>query len=834
MNSSLQLGGKNAGILEAVIRRIHEITILTTSFDFYVEQFSDSKAVCQSIRDCMVNIIMFCSTAIGLLNKHMLFTPPPEQLESELDIYISKIRLTADRATKNVQDEHLRRQYNKAWSSPLSEFTSLPRARNPDFFGRQDILTFIDKQVKFSNGHADPLSGSVLLYGLKGVRKTEIANHYAHLRAKSFQWIFWFSADTEEKLKTGVIEVLSAILPIPKDKYIANAHVFFQSWLQGKDRWLIFFDNVETQALLDQYWPRSMNGVVIVTSRNPDVAAQLVSQEGIQRVENMTYEEGANLLKNCISKGGKSQDNNAAISLSTLAGGLPLVVVAIAGFIHQHESSLEEALEIFRSSTDLFHLRDVANTDEAVLRQVWAMSLSRLPEKSAHLLEILSFCDPGSVPEKLILRPSSGSMISGNMGLLESVRGLRAYSFLQRNDGILSVHRLVQDAVLEKMSPLVRSKTLEIVVNLIESSFPWQSDEGLLMSDNWEMCEVYYSQIVSLQKRFHQYGIEANAPIRFAQLLYHCSWFLYERGFFSQSVSLAQTCKGICENSACESRLLLADSLTTISGVEIERCNNQKGYNGLKEALRLRESAVKDGLIEPNHPQIANSYMSLAAAAVGYDKVQEARQLNETSIKIRWENPSSQLQMLSMSYHNLGISHLMNGDPNEALKAIKRSHEIARGSEGQVEENHALAMETRIFYCLGTIWLALEDTTQGQEEHQKALAIRMNYFGKGHHLTACSQYKLGSIAEDDQEPVKASQYYRQSVETLRPGKANFSILLVRSLLGSGMLQLKRGLEDQGTAAVKEAEELFKSTTGNDLPSENKLRAVEMLINPFMR
>lgn len=166
------------------------------------------------------------------------------------------------------------------------------------------------------------------------------------------------------------------------------------------------------------------------------------------------------------------------------------------------------------------------------------------------------------------------------------------------------------------------------------------------------------------------------------------SRYFYERGSFGRAYSLANTAKAYCAKSAEESRLLLADSLAAIGGVDVEECRNEDAYSALARALDLRLEAVSDGLMDADHPQIANSYMSLAVSAVGCGKVDEAIRLNLRSIEIRQVDPSIQLQMLSMSYHNLAISYLMARKPDEALETIQKSRDVAHGCYGALDKSH--------------------------------------------------------------------------------------------------------------------------------------------------
>lgn len=66
------------------------------------------------------------------------------------------------------------------------------------------------------------------------------------------------------------------------------------------------------------------------------------------------------------------------------------------------------------------------------------------------------------------------------------------------------------------------------------------------------------------------------------------------------------------------------------------------------------------------------------------------------------------------------------------------------------------AMETRTIYNLGNVFLGLGDLKNGTEWHRQALNIRRSYYGNQNHNTACSQYKLGVLAEQEGNDERAA------------------------------------------------------------------------------
>jgi tetratricopeptide (TPR) repeat protein len=150
---------------------------------------------------------------------------------------------------------------------------------------------------------------------------------------------------------------------------------------------------------------------------------------------------------------------------------------------------------------------------------------------------------------------------------------------------------------------------------------------------------------------------------------------------YAQAIKLASTGKDICKISDGESRLLLADLWTTIGAVQVDSHLAEQSYSSMASALHLRLSAAQDSLIKPHHAQMANSYMNLGYAATGSGRIPEAIELAEKSIEIRQrdpENTKAQLQMLAMSFHNVGVASWMDGQLTRSEEAYSKAIQIAQ------------------------------------------------------------------------------------------------------------------------------------------------------------
>ena len=115
-----------------------------------------------------------------------------------------------------------------------------------------------------------------------------------------------------------------------------------------------------------------------------------------------------------------------------------------------------------------------------------------------------------------------------------------------------------------------------------------------------------------------------------------------------------------------------------------------ESYDSLNKALNLRLDAVSAGLMDADHPQIANSYISLGTAALGVGRTQEAIDLGEKSILLREKKKEDQLQILAMFYYNIALAALTIGQLNKAEKCILVTIDLSKQTYKSITLEHKL------------------------------------------------------------------------------------------------------------------------------------------------
>jgi hypothetical protein len=133
----------------------------------------------------------------------------------------------------------------------------------------------------------------VVLYGLGGIGKTQLAIEYIRRHKEKYKAIFWLNANDQDSLKLSFRDVAQQVLKYhPSTSLLAGADLddlgqvvyAVKAWLdlQKNTRWLMIYDNYDnpkTPGNLDrsavdirQFLPRSDQGSIIITTRSSRVS----------------------------------------------------------------------------------------------------------------------------------------------------------------------------------------------------------------------------------------------------------------------------------------------------------------------------------------------------------------------------------------------------------------------------------------------------------------------------------------------------------------------------------------------------------------------------------
>ena len=193
-----------------------------------------------------------------------------------------------------------------------------------------------------------------------------------------------------------------------------------------------------------------------------------------------------------------SGDAAEAGRLAVALGDLPLALTQAATFVREIGITFADYLQRFR--TRRAELERDQRAEPGYGRTVaatLALALDRLrggqegASPAERLLARCAFYAPDRIPRDLL-----ADEFPDDATLDEAIRTLRSYSLVEADAGAgtVTVHRLVQRAVYDRMTPVQRKDLAERAVKVLNRTFPDDLDYS-----NWPRCERLLSHTLAVR-----------------------------------------------------------------------------------------------------------------------------------------------------------------------------------------------------------------------------------------------------------------------------------------------------------------------------------------------
>jgi hypothetical protein len=184
------------------------------------------------------------------------------------------------------------------------------------FIGREAEFQEMESILQPQSNSPGSTRKVLMLGGMGGIGKTQLAIAYAKRHRYSYSSIFWLNANNEATLNNSLRALANRILPPETVNKLDDDQlwVHVSNWLSKLDntRWLLIFDNHDDpdQYEITKYYPSVAHGSIIITTRRPD----RVNGEKIKVPSMAKEEEGLRILatrsgrENVISGKSASQE----------------------------------------------------------------------------------------------------------------------------------------------------------------------------------------------------------------------------------------------------------------------------------------------------------------------------------------------------------------------------------------------------------------------------------------------------------------------------------------------------------------------------------------------
>ncbi|KAK4201350.1 hypothetical protein QBC40DRAFT_324492 [Triangularia verruculosa] len=668
---------------------------------------------------------------------------------------------------------------------PLLEHKSKPRSfimpypRNRCFVGREELF------CKINTCLTPPNEGSLgrvfCIYGLPGIGKTHTAIEFAYRQKddNNFTHIFWISADSAEKLEQGFVSIArdlglaSSTAMEDRDKLLGLALSWMEKPHDGAS-WLLVLDNVDSFPVLNQYWSAFTGGSVLITSKDAihGLAAVTTSPTDSHHVEAFSVPEGAEFIKKRFAtRGIQDIDESTAGDLANRLGLYPLLLDQMVTVIESEPepvpmSQIHDLLKV-EFGDELFQNVEPDSPwyHESAGKAVEA-HIKRLDNQHRLSLGTIAFFDPDNIPEGLLLSKDQRVACFSNTAKLQVILSrLRKSSFIgsasKGNDDDcrrINLHRLVRDRALKTCPD--HQTAFNNAVHLLRQAFPLHQLSRDHMVEDWEECEKFQPHVLTLHQQYinlrDNFGIQLISSFTFIELIYSCAWYMCERGRFEVSKTLIASCQKAHDEIVSREHThlggrssippaFLADLYTVQQFYHTEATSGISMTELARKALSIREDAVKQGLLDPYHPNRANGFMNVGVAMACEDP-KGAIKMHNRALEIRLGSEKykdQQVHGLALNYLNVGRCWLLVGDLMTAASCFEKSLEVIRAREQKLGRQFTLTAWATS--ALGAVRAYQDDFPCALKLLVESLKLHIDTMGDKHMKTLSCYYRLAWV-----------------------------------------------------------------------------------------
>jgi NB-ARC domain len=384
--------------------------------------------------------------------------------------------------------------------SPIAHIGTLtlvrhvPYPRNPHFTGRSEVIARLQEELQ--SGQAAAVTQAIA--GLGGIGKTQLALEYCYRQAASYQVVWWIRAESKETRIADLAALAERLklTPVGKSDLSSSAAAVIE-WLDRTPGWLLVFDNVERPEDLEHLLPVAGRGHVLITSRHAAWGARAKTV----RLNVWTSEESTQYLLRRTDEDSTEANKRAATALAEVLGQLPLAIEQAAAYIEESKIGIATYTEMFeKQQLRLFEPRRAQPPrDQRTIATVWDISLRSVERASlgaVALLQLCAFMRPDRISKQEIENHYSvfpeplKSTASNQIALHDAIATLRRYSLVDATSEFISVHRLVQLVVRDRLDPRDYRAFHEIADRVEHES----SDSSLNVESGWDQSRSQFER----------------------------------------------------------------------------------------------------------------------------------------------------------------------------------------------------------------------------------------------------------------------------------------------------------------------------------------------------
>ncbi len=595
----------------------------------------------------------------------------------------------------------------------------------------------------------------VVISGLGGTGKTQLALAYAHTHRNNYDIIWLLSADTTLTLDNSLrqLGVTLGVDVAGKDAEQTRNLVMNRLYELQKDV-LLIYDNADqiSPTQLHPYLPSS--GHLLLTSRRSGEQwgrlGHALSLDTFNEAEGMAF---------WTRRMGEQVALEGAADwrlLGEALGWLPLALELAAAYIKYNHLNAANYLALYQNRRQALWQEDAAPDDyDKTMVTVWELNFQQIQTTpgAADLLNLCCFFAPDDIPLTLLtdyvdqLPPLLGEIMADPLRRNKALRALGQYSLFTRTDEAVSLHRLVQTVARDQMGQEQTQQWVEAAVNLLCEADTLDPHDMVTWTDTALLLPHMQNAVQAATAYDLTNPNVANLHNAIGFYLQQYAGQLAEaRPYFEQALTINQKVLG-------ENHPNTATSLNNI-GASLD------SMGLLAEARSYYEKAlaIRQKVLEPEHPDTAQSLNNMGYVLRAMGQLAEARSYYVQALAINQKVWGATHPHTAASLNNMGFLLQGMGLLVEARPYYAQALAIRQKVLGTEHPDTAQSLNN-----MGFLLQAMGQLTEARPYYAQALTINQKVLGEEHPDTAGNLNNLGTLLQGMGQLAEARPYFAQAL-----------------------------------------------------------------------
>ena len=554
---------------------------------------------------------------------------------------------------------------NTTESEIPDRFFRVPYQSNPNFTGRGKFLDELHQSLV----QAASSPKIFALVGNGGMGKTQIALQHAHMQENDFKYVWWLRSEEPATLLDDYVGIAEDLkLPGWNLRDTDQTIKSVKRWLENEcsSNWLLVFDNAQKPDDLMRYLPVAGMGQAIITSRLSvwDGMAKTLEVGVFQKDEKQ--DESVEFL---LKRTGQN-DREGAANLARELGDLPLALEQAGAYIKETGISFPDYLDRFKKDRKklLGHSKPLNYPD--TVATTWEISFQAVQQErpvAGDLLNLFSFLAPDAIPRAMLedgtkhLPEPLASCVQNAVELDECIAVLKRYSLINVTESLISVHRLVQAVVQDRLSVEKQRMWAESALKLVNEAFSF----GQFDQETWEKCSRLSSHAFHASEHAEILNVSL---LETSSLLNKLGSYLHNRMELASARSVLERARAIDEKALGPEHTSVARDINNL-GLVLRDLGELEGAKRCFDRAR----AIDEKAFGPEHTSVARDVNNLGLVLQDLGELDEAERCLERALKIDEKAFGPEHTSVARDVNNLGSVRQALGD----LKGAKRCYERA-------------------------------------------------------------------------------------------------------------------------------------------------------------